>query len=110
MVNLNLYPIFLACWYNTLTNAAKVTPEDPKAPVAFMAKQHQGATFLFAVGMRETASTANFTVAGLKGDTDVEVLGEGRRLTARDGVFSDRFEPWAVHLYRLGTEVKGGTR
>ena len=48
---------------NILTNAATVKTEPADAPVAFMVKQSRGATYLFAVGMREKASTATFALA-----------------------------------------------
>jgi hypothetical protein len=31
----------------------------------------------------------------------VEVLREDRSLTARGGAFSDAFQAWAVHCYRI---------
>ena len=85
----------------TLTNAATVKTESADAPVAFMVKQSRGATYLFAVGMREKASTATFALAGVAGNPSVEVLGEDRTLRVDQGVFRDRFEPREVHLYRL---------
>jgi hypothetical protein len=66
-----------------------------------MAKRHEGAVHVFSVGMRDLATTAKFTVAGVKGKQTVEVLDENRALEAQDGVFQDRFEPWDTHLYRI---------
>jgi hypothetical protein len=37
----------------------------------------------------------------LKGEKVVEVLGEDRIVTSKDGVFNDSFEAWDVHLYRI---------
>ena len=69
-----------------------------------MVKRHEGATYVFAVGMRDGATTARFEVAGVPGAARVEVLGEDRTLAVNGGVFEDRFEPWGVHLYRIRTE------
>jgi len=91
----------------TLVDAATVVPADSNVPVAIMVKRHEGATYLFAVAMREGQTRATFKVQGLSGDQPVEVLGESRRLTARNGAFDDDFKLWDVHLYRIGP---AGTR
>jgi hypothetical protein len=85
----------------TVSNAVQVASSDPKIPVATMLKQHEGASYLFAVAMRSGDTTATFTLKGLVGDKTVEVLGEDRNLSARGGVFSDTFKSWAVHCYRI---------
>ena len=85
----------------TLHESVKVVSSDPQVPVATMVKQHEGATYLFAVAMRSGATTASFTLKGLAGDKKVDVLGEGRSLSAHDGAFSDAFRDWAVHCYRV---------
>jgi len=83
----------------SLRELVRVSTEDPQMPVAALAKQHGGATYVFAVAMRDGRTTATFT--GLSGRPSVEVLDEGRTLTAIDGVFRDEFAPWAVHVYRI---------
>jgi hypothetical protein len=67
-----------------------------------MAKEHEGATYLFAVGMRNGQTSAKFTLRSLKDQRTVEVLGENRTIISEDGVFADNFEAWDVHLYRIG--------
>jgi len=84
----------------SLKELVRVSTDDPQWPVAALAKQHGGATYVFAVAMRDGQTTAAFTLPGLSGRRSVEVLDEGRTLTAQDGVFRDEFAPWAVHLYR----------
>jgi hypothetical protein len=37
-------------------------------------------------------------------DAKIEVVDEDRRITAEDGKFSDRFEPPAVHIYRVHSD------
>jgi len=55
------------------------------------------------VAMRDGQTKARFSVQGLSGDRPVEVLGESRNLTSKDGQFDDDFKPWDVHLYRIAT-------
>jgi hypothetical protein len=85
----------------TVRDAAQVSSSDPQIPVAVMLKQHEGATYLFAVAMRTGDTTATFTLKGVADDKTVEVLGEDRSLSARGGAFSDTFKSWAAHCYRI---------
>jgi len=71
-------------------------------PVPTMAKRHGGATYVFAVNMENWPVSGTFQVKGLSGGAGVEVIDEGRKLDAKDGAFTDQFEPYAVHLYRIG--------
>jgi hypothetical protein len=84
-----------------LGEAASVSTEDPAVPVAATAREREGTTYVFAVGMREGPTRATFRVKARKGAGVVEVLDENRTIAAQDGVFQDAFEPWAVHLYAL---------
>ena len=85
----------------TIPKAATVQSENQAAPIAVMGKRHEGATYLFAVGMRESTTTATFAVEGIEGEKTIEVLGEQRTVVAKAGTFTDRFGPWDVHLYRV---------
>jgi hypothetical protein len=85
----------------TVSDAVTVSSSDPQVPVAAMLKRHGGASYLFAVAMRSGDTTATFTLKGLAGEMKVEVLGEDRSFTARGGAFSDAFQAWAVHCYRI---------
>src|SRR5208282_625605 len=84
----------------TVRDTVQVSSSEPQIPVAVMLKQHEGASYLFAVAMRDGDTTATFRLKGLAGDKTVEVLGEERSLSARGGVFSDSFKSWAAHCYR----------
>jgi hypothetical protein len=66
-----------------------------------MVKQFGGATYLFAVAMREGATTATFNIKGAEGEKKVEVIDEGRTLSCVNGSFKDSFSSWDTHLYRL---------
>jgi hypothetical protein len=83
-----------------------VTSSSAEVPVEAMLRRHSGAVFIFAVGMRPGQATATFKIAGLAQKAQVEVLDEGRTLEARDGVFSDTFQPWDVHLYKMAEAAR----
>jgi len=83
-------------------DAATVTSSDPRVPIDFVVKRHGGATYLFAVAMRDGQVTADITVRGAPAGAAAEVLDEGRRIPLVDGKFSDGFTGYGVHLYRLG--------
>jgi hypothetical protein len=81
-------------------NPTKVESSNAETPIALMTKEHSGATYIFAVAMRNHDTTATFTVpSATRGQ--IEVLGENRTLKLTDGIFSDSFTGYQVHLYRL---------
>ena len=49
----------------------------------------------------EREGDAEADAAGLTGRVRAEVLGEARTVEVRDGVFTDEFAPWDVHLYLI---------
>jgi hypothetical protein len=93
----------------TPASAVRVASSNADVPVATLVKRSPAGTCVFAAGMREGRTTATFTLDGAGGDGkteaegEVEVLGENRRLAVHKGVFSDSFDPWDVHLYRLAS-------
>jgi hypothetical protein len=84
----------------TIEDAASVSSSNEAVPVAIMAKKHDGATYLFAVGMRDDKTTATFTLQHAESVNTVEVIGENRTINVKDGVFKDDFNAWDVHLYK----------
>jgi hypothetical protein len=72
-------------------------------PAQLLAKQSGGATWIFAqnMDMARRGGRATISVDGLQAGQVVEVVDEGRRLTAQAGGFSDPFGPLAVHIYRI---------
>jgi hypothetical protein len=91
---------------NSPTIEGVVTVESSAAdvPVEAMVKRHGGETYLFAVCMRGSATKATFKLSEPSGKARIEVLGESRSIERSGGQFSDSFEPWGVHLYRLRRE------
>ena len=85
----------------SVPDVATVQSKNPAVPVAFMIRNHQGAVYLFAVAMRDGETMATFKIAGVEDGKTVEVIGENRNLTATNGLFSDHFRSWDVHLYRM---------
>lgn len=85
----------------TVGDGATVEASTPEVPVEAMVKQRDGKIYVFAVGMRDGTTTARFKIPGLTGQTEVQVLGEGRSLKIQDVGFSDTFRPWEVHLYQI---------
>jgi len=91
----------------TIENLVAVTSSKRQVPIAVMAKRHAGAVYIFAVCMRGAETSASFAIRGSKGEGVVKVLGEDRKIGARDGAFKDDFKPWDVHLYRIEAENRG---
>ena len=77
-----------------------MTSSDAQVPIAALCKKKDGATYVFATSLRDTPTTATFTVGGA-GAARVEVIGEGRMLKANGGTFNDSFDGYGVHLYRV---------
>lgn len=84
----------------TVEGGATVRSSDEKAPVAVMTKQFGGATYVFAVAMRDVEVTASFKLKS-GGDATAEVIDEGRTVPAKGGAFQDKFKGYAVHLYKI---------
>ncbi|MBA3938398.1 MAG: hypothetical protein H0X38_13125 [Planctomycetes bacterium] len=77
---------------------ASVVAADPAVPVALLAKRVGSESYLFAGALRMGTTMATFIVPE---GASVEVLGEGRTIPISGHAFSDRFEGYGVHLYRV---------
>ncbi len=93
-----LAPVLNSC---TITGTACVASSNEDVPIALMMKKYKDAVYVFAVGMRQGSTEAIFTLGGIEGQKQVEVIGEKRTLESVNGVFRDKFEPWDVNIYRL---------
>ncbi|MGQ9732148.1 MAG: hypothetical protein ACUVX8_12845 [Candidatus Zipacnadales bacterium] len=84
---------------SSVPEAASVSSSNAEVPIDIMVKQYNDATYIFAVAMRDGKTRGSFNVPGTTGE--VEVLGEKRTLANRAGIFTDEFEGYGVHLYRV---------
>jgi len=66
-------------------------------------READGARYVFAVNYdeRQKGTDVTFAVAGAADGAAVEVIDEDRTLRIQGGRFTDRFDPLAVHLYRV---------
>lgn len=98
----DLAPVINAGKTVPVPGEATVRSSSPDAPIAVLIKRHAGATYVFAVAMRDQPATATFTIPGL-GDkaAAAEVLDESRTVPVKAGTFEDKFQPYEVHLYRI---------
>jgi hypothetical protein len=85
----------------SLAGVVTARSSSSKVPVHVTSRRHGGALYVFAVGMRNAATSATFQVKGLAATAVAEVLDENRRIAVRDGRFVDRFGAYDVHLYRI---------
>jgi hypothetical protein len=86
--------------------SAPLATEPVKAPsdggqVMASTKLVEGKTVVLSVNVLGEKARARIAVAGLAKGTEVEVLEEGRTLSAGDGVIEDAFEPYQEHIYRI---------
>ncbi len=85
----------------TVKDGAVVESTPKEVPIAQMVKRHNGATYLFAVGMRNAPTKALFEVQGVSETAVADVIGEERRIEVRNGRFVDDFRAYDVHLYKI---------
>ncbi len=84
--------------------AVRISAE-PAVKLDAMATAHAGRLYVFAVNYDQRAVEAQATVEleGIPEGAEIEVVDESRTIRARAGSFTDRFEPLAVHVYRVET-------
>ncbi|MCX6156090.1 MAG: hypothetical protein NT007_18230 [Candidatus Kapabacteria bacterium] len=78
-------------------NFATVSSSNPKVPIDIMTK-NSNSNYIFAVAMRNDTTTATFSVNN--GD-NAEVIGENRTINIVNEKFSDGFNSYGVHLYKI---------
>jgi hypothetical protein len=85
----------------SIANGVSVKAAAADKPVDTILKRHAGATYLFAVEMRDGSTKATFMLQRFAATASAEVLGEGRTLSLTNGIFEDSFEAYGVHLYKI---------
>jgi hypothetical protein len=86
----------------TIRDYTTIVSSNASLPVDAMVKKYGGATWLFAVAMRSGSTRATFTVPA---GSDVEVIGEGRRISVSGTNFSDDFTSYDARLYQITNSV-----
>ncbi|UQR62349.1 hypothetical protein LRP30_37250 [Bradyrhizobium sp. C-145] len=71
-----------------------------QVPIATMVKVYKDNTYIFAVAMQNSPSTARITVNNVH-QTSARVVGEERSVSLAQGSFEDQFEGYGVHLYQI---------
>ncbi len=71
------------------------------APIAIACKKYNNATYVFAVGMRNRETQGKFTVNIQGLNKKVTVLNENREILMKDSCFTDHFNPYDVHIYKI---------
>jgi hypothetical protein len=88
----------------SVSGLVSMTDAAGDSPVDFMVKQQNGATYLFAVGMRDSTTAKRFQFQNLP-EQEIEVLGENRSLRTANRSFIDTFTGYEAHLYRAASVV-----
>ena len=71
-----------------------------------MVKVHGGYTYIFAVFKRDRSDTVQFNLTGLPSSATAEVLSEDRSIEVVNGRFTDSFEGYGLHLYKIDAPLK----
>ena len=82
------------------SNISGVISLSSQVPIATMVKVHNDTTYVFAVAMRNSPSTARITINRAY-QSSARVIGEARSISIMQGSFEDRFEGYGVHLYEI---------
>jgi hypothetical protein len=106
-LNLQIHSLATVLNSNTFKNFTTVHSSDNSVPIDLMVKQVGGSTYLFTVAMRDGKTTGVFTIP--LPDTHIEVLGENRKTELKGGKFSDHFQPYGVHLYKINSTTLAGS-
>ncbi|HOW70439.1 MAG TPA: beta-galactosidase [Phycisphaerae bacterium] len=85
----------------TQPGLATVVSSNPEVPIRLLNKRSAGATYVFAIAMRDGQTTGTFTLGTEDRKMTVTVLGEKRTLDAADGRWTDTFNGYEAHLYRV---------
>ena len=74
------------------------TDDKGQVSVHGLLKKHNGKTYWMTVNSARKAVKASFKITGVKGG---RVLKENRAVSLSNGILTDDFAPYAVHIYEL---------
>jgi hypothetical protein len=92
----DLSPVLL-----TVNPRIKAKASPATATVDLMVKQLNGEIYVFAVNRETKGCQAEITLTGPKPASDIEVLFENRSINPNGKGWTDSFQPFEVHVYRL---------
>ena len=100
---LNAQVTALAPVLNSARFDSEVAVDSSAAGVPLRATvRHQGGkVYVIAVAMRDAPTTGTFSLSGLTPASTVEVVDEQRSITPGAGSFTDSFDGYGVHIYRI---------
>ena len=79
-----------------------------KSPVHVLAKISNGKVFIFAVNTTNKKITEKISIPGVE-ISELQVVSEARKIAVSKNVFSDKFPPYATHIYTndksIGTKL-----
>lgn len=87
----------------SIVDAVEVESSSTETPVEILVKRKGNEIYVFAVAMRPGKTTATFKLNSVSELASAEVLGEERQIEIAGRQFSDTFDSWGVHLYRVAT-------
>jgi hypothetical protein len=85
----------------SVQNGFTVVSENAAILVDGMLKRMDGYTYLFSVSMRPGNTKASFALRDFAGERLIEVLGENRSIQSSNGLFTDLFSNYGVHIYKI---------
>jgi len=69
-----------------------------------MYKSRQNQYYIFAVNMRDEATTATFNIDEVSTADQIDVQYEDRFIHVNNGMFQDQFDSYAIHRYRFSVQ------
>ena len=84
----------------SLEGQVKVGTIPKSGQVDIMVKRAPDGFYVFAVEMQGRAAKAVLKIKGLR-DAQAKVLGEDRDIKILNGRFTDDFDAWDVHIYKI---------
>lgn len=79
------------------------------SPIAIMVKRSNNTLYIFSVAMSDVPSRASVALEGISA-ADATVVDEDREIAISDGRFTDYFEGYGVHIYRIPLNPAGAGR
>lgn len=73
-------------------------------PVAAVTKRRGPYLYLLSVAMRNMETTGRFEFRPNIADQEAEVLGENRKVSIRNSILEDHYEPYEPHIYKIYRE------